>query len=95
MRSEFILQIKKMYEDVMEGNKRYTDLQKFIDDHVIGDRLPEDLKEEELDLVHELQGELEDIAENQTSNAGFSTFYNQEKIKELLGKYKGFFEGDF
>jgi len=84
----FINILLSLLRSVLNGSSKYTELQKFIDNSVIEDELPDDLPEEILRYIFDLQTELELISENQSTYAGTSSMFSQEEILGKLRKYE-------
>ena len=74
-------------QDVLIGRSRYTELQKIVDDAVIGDALPSDMPQLMLSFNYDLQTELELIAEHESSNLGLSTAYSDVDVISLLSRF--------
>jgi len=85
---EFLDLLLSLLRSVLTGSSRYTELQKFVDNAVIEDELPDDLPKEILQYLFDLQTDLELIAENQSTYAGTDSMLNQEEIIEKLQKYE-------
>ncbi len=87
---EFLNLLLLLLRNVLSGSSNYTELQKYIDNAVIEDELPEDLPKEVLKSIFDLQTDLELIAENQSTYAGTKSLLDKEDIIEKLRKYDGF-----
>lgn len=85
---EFLNLLLSLLRSVLTGSSKYTELQKYIDNAVIGDELPDDLPKEILQYIFDLQTDLELIAENQSTYAGTNYLLNQEEIIKKLRKYE-------
>ena len=85
---EFLNLLFSLLRSVLAGSSSYTELQKFVDNAVIEDELPDDLPKEILQDIFDLQTDLELIAENQSTYAGTSSMLRKEDIIEKLQKYE-------
>jgi len=85
---EFLNMLMSLLGRVLTGSSRYTELQKFVDNAVIENELPDDLPKNILQYIFDLQTELELIAENQTTYAGTDSMLNQKEIIEKLQQYE-------
>lgn len=85
---EFLNLLLSLLRSVLTGSSKYTELQKYIDNAVIGDELPDDLPKEIPQYIFDLQTDLELIAENQSTYAGTNYLLNQEEIIKKLRKYE-------
>lgn len=86
--TEFLNLLITLLKSVLVGSSRYTELQKFVDNAVIEDGLPDELSKELLQYIFDLQTDLELIAENQSTYAGTTSMLKQEDIIEMLRKYE-------
>lgn len=89
--TEFLTLLMSLLERVLAGSINHTELQSFVDDAVIEDKLPENLSKEVLNNVFSLQTDLELIAEHQSTYAGSSLVYSQSEIVEKLRNYENCF----
>jgi hypothetical protein len=84
---EFLNLLSSLLKNVLIGDAKYLELQKFVDNAVIEDELPDDLPNELLQQIFELQTDLELIAEHQSTYAGSRLMFEQKDIAAKLNKY--------
>ena len=85
---KFQNQISSLLKKVLAGAANYTELQAFVDNAVIEDKLPNEIPKKLLRCIYELQTDLELIAENQSTHAGTRSMLTNTDIIEKLSKYE-------
>lgn len=92
-KTQFITSLLSLLEQVLVGTARYTELQVFINDAFMDDKVPDDLPKGTVKHLFDLISDLKLIAKHQSRYAGSSSMlYSQEDIVERLKKYEGYFK---
>lgn len=86
-KTEFLQLLSTLLKNVLNGDSKYSELQKFVDNAVVDDELPTDLPDKILKHLFDLQTDLELIAEHQSTHAGSRLMFKQEDIAAKLCNY--------
>lgn len=85
--SQFVSLLKAHLLGVLTGQEKIRELQSFIDRAVTDDALPDDLAAHQLSIIHDLQTELELIAEHQDTYAGNREYLTGQDISKKLSVF--------
>ena len=91
MTTQFLSLLLSLLSRVLDGSVSYTELQKFVDEAVIEDKLPEELPLNFLKDISNLQTDLELIAAHQSTYANSRYIYSLTDIVDRLRKYEDSF----